>query len=221
MVLDQAGPAGQLQDLVVADGEAVAVLGRHRDVLGHLAAANVVDQLEFLGADQLLEDRPETLLHRRLEDVILVGIDRPLNHVLAQAIRGVDQHGVTEPGFGIDRKHHAGDGQVRPHHALDADRQTDLEVVEPLVHAVGNGPIGVKRGEAALAGLEQGLAALDVQVGFLLPGEAGVGQVFGGGAAAHGDVERLGGPLRELLIGGVMACCRSWGRSASRIRSRA
>ena len=44
--------------------------------------------------------------------------------------------------------------------------------------------------------------ALDVEVGFLLAGEAGVGQVFGGGTAAHGDVERLGAPLRKLLIGG-------------------
>ena len=45
--------------------------------------------------------------------------------------------------------------------------------------------------------LEQRGVALDVQVRFLLPGEAGVGQVLGGGAAAHGDVDRRRAPAAQ------------------------
>ena len=43
------------------------------------------------------------------------------------------------------------------------------------------------RGHRPLLTLEQGRLPLDVQEGLLLPGKAGVGEVFGGGTGAHGD----------------------------------
>ena len=100
-----------------------------------------------------------------------------------------------------------GGGQVRAHHALHADRQGDLEVVEALVDAIGDRPVGEQRGEAALAGVEQDLAALDVQIRFLLAGEAGVGQVLGRGAAAHGDVDAARRARPTVLVGLTIACC--------------
>ncbi len=72
-------------------------------------------------------------------------------------------------------------------------------MVEVLVDPVRDGPVGVQRGKAALAGLEQELAPLDVQVSFLLAGKAGVGKVFGGGARAHGDVEQAAA-FRQPLV---------------------
>ena len=64
-------------------------------------------------------------------------------------------------------------------------------VVKPRIGAIRDGAIREQRGKAALAGVEQGRMALDIQVGFLLPGKARVGQILGGGAAADGDIDRL------------------------------
>ena len=46
-------------------------------------------------------------------------------------------------------------GPVGSHHLHDPDRERDLEMVEPIVNSIGNGPIGEDRREAAPAGLEQ------------------------------------------------------------------
>ena len=107
MVLDQAGPAGECQNLVVADGKARSVRRRTGTFLRHLPAADVVDQLEFLVAQPLLQDRPEAAVERGLEDVVFVRIHRALHDVFAQAVGRVDEHGVLKAGFGVDREHHA------------------------------------------------------------------------------------------------------------------
>ena len=52
MIFNDAGPTGQCEDLVVVDGKSRAIFGRDGDVLDHFAAADVVDQLEFLGSQQ-------------------------------------------------------------------------------------------------------------------------------------------------------------------------
>ena len=200
MLLDQAGPARQRQDVVVIDTETLAVLGRHGDVAGHLAAADVVDQLLLLGAELLAQDGPKALLQGRLEDVELVRVDRAGHDIFAQPVGAVDQHGIGETGLGVDGEHDAGGGQVRAHHLLDADRQADAQRVETLVHAVGNGAVGVERGETALAGFQQGGRSLNIQIGFLLAGKAGVGQVLGRGAGAHRDIHRAIVSGRELFV---------------------
>ncbi len=155
MILDQAGPPRERQNLVVADGKAPALVGRHGDVLHHLAAADVIDELEFLAPECLLQDRPEALPERRLEDVVLVRIHRALDNILAEAVGGVDQHGIAESGLRIDGEHHPGGGQIRAHHALHADREGDLGMIEALVGAIGNGPVGEERRKAPLAGVQK------------------------------------------------------------------
>jgi len=57
-------------------GELGAVPGRDGNVLHHFPAPDVIDEFEFLGADDSLEKRFEPLLQRWLEDVVFVGIDR-------------------------------------------------------------------------------------------------------------------------------------------------
>ncbi len=54
-----------------------------------------------------------------------------------------------------------------------------------LVHAVGDGAVVVQRGEHVLDLVEHVVDAADVQVGLLLAGERGVGEVFGGGRRTH------------------------------------
>ena len=60
-----------------------------------------------------------------------------------------------------------------------------------LLLAVGDGPGGEERGPAFPDLVEEVLLVLDVEVGLLLPGEAGVGEVLGGGAGPDGDESDL------------------------------
>ena len=84
-------------------------------------------------------------------------------------------------------------------HALHADRERHLHVVEALGDAVADGAVGEQRGVAAPAGVKQRLVATDVQVGLLLAGKAGIGQVFRRGARTDGDVDIvLAGALAQL-----------------------
>ncbi len=96
VLLDQAGPAGELENVVVGRWQSAPVARRDRDILHHLAAADVVDELELLVAETLLQNRPKACLQRGLEDVELVGIHRALDDVLAEAVGRVDQHDVAE-----------------------------------------------------------------------------------------------------------------------------
>ena len=78
------------------------------------------------------------------------------------------------------------------------DRATE-PVVEVLVHAVGDRPVVVERGEDVVQGLEEARQAADVEEGLLLAGEGGLRQVLGGRRRAHGDDELArvsGGHLR-------------------------
>ena len=131
------------------------------------------------------------------------GIDGALHDVLAEAPGRVDQHDLVEAGLGVDREHHAGAAEVGAHHALDADRERDLHVVEALGLPIADRAVGEERGVAAPAGVEQRALAPDVEEGLLLAGEARIGQVLGGGARAHRDVGvRLRRAPAELAVGG-------------------
>ena len=102
VILDNAGPARELQDLVIREREPGAFGGCHRDVLDHPAAAGVVHQFEFLAAHGLLQDGPVTGLERGLENDVFIGRHRALHHVLAQSVRGADDHGIAETGLRVD-----------------------------------------------------------------------------------------------------------------------
>ena len=60
-------------------------------------------------------------------------------------------------------------------------------MIEALGIAIADRMVGEERGEAAQAGSDQGARPADIEEGFLLPGEAGIRQILGGCAAAHGD----------------------------------
>ena len=67
-------------------------------------------------------------------------------------------------------------------------RQRNRQVIEALIDAVRDGAIGEQGGKAALAGIEQRGMALDVEVGLLLPGKAGIWQILGRSTAADGNI---------------------------------
>ena len=74
------------------------------------------------------------------------------------------------------------------HHALDADRQRDLHMVEALGPPIADGAIGKERGVAAAAGIQKRCLAADIEIALLLSGKACVGQVFGRGAGANSHI---------------------------------
>ena len=70
---------------------------------------------------------------------------------------------------------------------------------EILVHAVGNGAVVVERSKHLADGVQNVLDAVDVEEGFLLSGERGIGQVFRRGRGAHGEAAFAGGDKRVVV----------------------
>ncbi len=191
MIFDNTSPAGEGQDVIVRHGELAPLSQRHREILHHLATADIVDQLEFFRPEDFLQDGAMASLQRRLEDIVLIGIHRPLHDVFTQSVSRINQHGITKSSFGVDGEHHARGRQVRTYHPLHADRERYLEVIEALVGPVGDRSIGEQRCKTTFAMFQKREMALDVEVSLLLARETRVRQVFCSGAAPDRDIDRL------------------------------
>ena len=76
------------------------------------------------------------------------------------------------PEFGVEREDHAASGAVGAHHLHHSDGQADLEMIEAVVDAIDDRPVGEERGEALSAGLDDVVGAADVEIALVLPGEA-------------------------------------------------
>jgi len=131
----------------------------------------------------------------------VIGVHRSLDDRLAQAVGGRDQDDVLEARFRVDGEDDTRGPDVGADHLLHTDGQEDRLVVETLVEAIGDGPVREERRKAALAGLDEGLLAPDVQEGLLLTRKAGIRQVLGGGGAADGDVRIRSVLVTEPLVG--------------------
>ncbi len=110
MVLDGNGVPGELLDVVVAEAETVpqGSLNRHEvDGPADLLAVRV-GHLEAFSPSPPLEDGGPAGLQRGLVDVELIRVHGALDHGLAQAVGGRDEHGVLEPGLRVHREHNAG-----------------------------------------------------------------------------------------------------------------
>ena len=155
----------------------------------------------MLAAERAAQDRAVTLAEGRLVDVELVRIDLALDDVLAKAPGAGDENHVAEPGFGIEREDDAARGEIGADHLHDADRQRHLEMVEAVVDAIDDGPVGEDRGKAAPAGLDHVGFAAHVQETLVLPGKARGRQIFGGRRTAHRDRDPGAALLFERTIG--------------------
>jgi hypothetical protein len=203
VVLDRERVPGQLLDLVVGQGEP-APLGRvgvHE--LGGAADGGVVgvDHLGRLLPHPALEHRGAALAQRRLVDVELVGVDRTLDHALAEAVGRGDEDRVGEPGLGVHGEHHPGGTDVGAHHPLHAGGQRDRLVLEAVVDAVGDRPVVVERGEHLADRSQHRVDAPDVEEGLLLAGEGRVGEVLGRCAGPDGERHLRPRLLDQLVVG--------------------
>ena len=190
VALDDQRVVGQLGDLNVTQRVAVALLGWHVDGLDQLAGGGLLlgrgeHHLDQLAADVAADHGLLAGFEHRLVDVELVGVHRALHHRLAQAVAGGDEHHVLEAALGVDREHHAGRAQVAADHALHTGRQRHVGMGKALVHAVADGAVVVERGKDLADLVQHRLDAHHIEKTFLLTGEAGIGQVFGGGRRAH------------------------------------
>jgi hypothetical protein len=142
----------------------------------------------------------------------VIGGDRPADHRLAQAPRGADHRLVAPAVGGVGGEHDP--GRVRLHHLLDHDGEPHLLRSHTFAGAVGHGAGRPEGGPAVDDGGGQCFRPADVQVGFLLPGKAGGGEVLGcgGGAYRHGGIpaavetpvgfgELAGDPVRHDAAG--------------------
>ena len=135
---------------------------------------------------------------------VFVRVHGALHHVLAEPPGRIDDHDPGETGFGIEREHHPGAGAVGAHHLLNADGQCDLQVIETVVLAVHDCSVGEQRGVAFAAGAQQLGFSVNVQVSFLLPGEARLRQILRGRAAANSHRQRRSPAApRKLPVGGA------------------
>jgi hypothetical protein len=185
--LDPVPERGQRADLRVVDAEPVCSR-RALDVAG--AAAGDGTHLDPLVARAPLED-----LAARGVDHEVVGVDRARDHGLAQAGAGVDDRLAAAAGHGVRREQDA--RHLGLDHLLDHHGQAHGAVVDAVGGAVHDGAFGPQRRPAPAHGVQHRLLAHDVEVGVLLAGEAGVGQVLGSGRGAHGHR----GPLADSGIG--------------------
>ncbi len=193
VALDDQGLGGERFGIGVGEREPRLIGGVHVHELGGLAMAAIggIDHLDGLAALDPTQDRRAPGIDIVLVDIELVGIDRALNHGLAQAPGAGDEDHLVETGFGIDGEHHTAGAGVGAHHALDAGRQGHLAVFEALVNAIRDRPIVEQGRKDILDRQHDVIQPADVEKRLLLAGERGVGQVFGRGRAAHGDRDIL------------------------------
>ena len=183
VLLDRERVAGEFGYICVAQRIAVAVLVQRVDGLDQLPAPGFFLWRRKLHLDQLraevaTDDCAFARAQRWLVHVELVGVHGALHHRLAEAVARRDEHHVGKAAFGVDREHHAGRAEVGAHHALHPGRERHVGMRVTLVHAVADGAVVVEAGENLLHLRQHVGDADDVQEGFLLARERGIGHVL-------------------------------------------
>ena len=82
------------------------------------------------------------LAERRLVDIEFVGIDLALHDVFAKPVRAGDENDVAKARLRVEGEDHAARGAIRTDHFHHADREADFEVIEAVVDAIYDGPVG-------------------------------------------------------------------------------
>jgi hypothetical protein len=115
----------------------------------------------------------------------VVGVDGAGDDSLTQPWTRVDHSLPTAAGDRIGGEHDP--GHLRCHHPLDHHGQPGAALVDGVARAVADRPVGPERRPATPHGVQYVIRADNVEVGVVLPGEAGEGKVLGGGRGPDGD----------------------------------
>ncbi len=202
VLFDLDGLAGKVFHLGIGEAEAQPVGAVHVHGLHRFAGAGFAAVDHFLHfAAQVAAQNAGALVQQRLfMDIKLIRVHGALHHHFAQAVGGGDEHHVAEAGFGVQGEHDPGGAGLGAHHLLHAGGQGHQFVVEALVHPVADGAVVEQGGEHFLHRHHHMVEAANVEEGFLLTGEGGVRQVFGGGGRAHRH-RQFAVAAAHLLIG--------------------
>src|SRR3974390_149166 len=100
MVFNPDGVASELKYLGIDDAKALSLGLGDRHIL-RAAAAFDIDHAELLASKRPAKHRPAARAKGRLVYIELIGIDRPLHDVFAEAIDAGDKHDVAKARFGI------------------------------------------------------------------------------------------------------------------------
>ena len=212
------GQPGHRLDLVVGEAGGGPAGLVDRDPLDPVAVAQPV--LDRLVGDGALDDLAQHLVDQEAVRGDLAGHD-----ALAEPPGGLDRDLGAVAVAGVEGEGHPRGG--RADHLLDPDRHGDHVVVVAALAPVGDRP-GREQARPAAGEVAQHLVgAADPQVGVVLAGEAGVGQVLGGGRGAHRHRDRVelrsartarcrrrGRPRPRRRRGGPARCGGGWPRSA-------
>ena len=144
MILNDAGPARQLQNLVVTQNIGTTFLLGGINIFYRLFGTGrvVVHHFDFFGAHPLADNRPFALFERRFENIIFVRIDRSLDDILTQSPGTSQKNRIFKARLGIDGEHHPGAGGIGTHHLLHHDRQIDVKLAKTFIMTIRNGAVG-------------------------------------------------------------------------------
>ena len=123
------------------------------DVPGGLPGVIGVDHREVLSPEALLHDGPLSLLEGWLEDIVLIWVDRTLDHVFPEPIGGGDEDHILKAGLGVNGEDHPRRGLIGSDHLLHRNGEVHIELAKALIVAVGDGAVGKEARKAALAGV--------------------------------------------------------------------
>src|ERR687886_834823 len=126
----------------------------------------------------------------------MIGIDGAGDHSLSETGAGVDHRLTALAGKGMSREEHASCNRIN--HLLDHHSQAHGRVIDAQALTVTDGPVGPQRSPAAFHRFEHRFDADDIEVGILLTGKTGEGQVFSRSRRAHSHRDRPAFP--QLLI---------------------
>jgi len=109
----------------------------------------------------------------------MIRVHGPADQRLAEPGRGVDHRFLAPAGHRVCREHHP--RHVRVHHFLHDDGDRHRALVDPVICAVGHGPVRPQGSPAASDRIRQRVGTDDDEVGVQLACEAGFGEILGGG----------------------------------------
>ncbi|MBA7629862.1 hypothetical protein ES703_37369 [subsurface metagenome] len=160
-----------------------------------------IDHLPLFTAHPFSHNGAFSFFQGRLKHIVVIRVYRALDHVLPQPPGGGDKDCIGKPGFCIDREDHPGRCLIGSDHLLDTNREIHIKLAKALIVAVGDGPVGKKRGKATLTGIDEGIFSPDIQKGLLLSGKGGIREVFCSGRGAHCHIS----PFSIAALHGVVA----------------
>lgn len=128
-------------------------------------------------------------------NVELVGVDRTLHDVFAQAEGARDKDDITETALGVERERDTAGRKVGANHFHDPNRKRDGEVVESLIDTIVDRALEEEARKAGPVCRDDRIVAAHIEEALVLSGKARVRKIFRRCRATHREAR-----LRPVLL---------------------